>query len=387
MSRRRWFFHVVIRSLAHRKGGTLLLVTVLAMASSLVTSLGIVSFSMEKKVAEEIRRYGANLVIVADSAGVEVGSGGMNFGRVAESAYLDQGQVQRALLQEPAAGRDLSFHLRGALKLWGDTVAVDGVVFPQIRRLSPWWRIQGTWPDANGALIGSDLALRRSIKPGDALSLSGPAGGMVVRVTGIVSTGGEADRLVFLDLLALQKALGLQGQLTAVKILAAATGEDLRRLAGNLQKLLGGAQVKEVRQVAATSESLLKKVQLLMLLVAAVVVTACGASVAATMSSSVLERGREIGLIKAMGASRRAVLLLFTAESVLLGIIGGVAGYGAGYAIALLVTKTVFATAAEFLPAFFPAAVVVSCFLALVGSTGPLIAVYRLDPVRSLRGE
>lgn len=107
MSRKRWFFHVVTRSLAHRKGGTLLLLLVLTMASSLVTALGIVSFSMEKKIAEEIRRYGANLVVVGDSAGMEVGSGGMNFGMIAEPAYVAQGQVEQAYCRIVPYGRTI----------------------------------------------------------------------------------------------------------------------------------------------------------------------------------------------------------------------------------------------------------------------------------------
>lgn len=379
--------HVIICSLAHRKGGTLLLVVVLAMASSLVTSLGMVSVSMEKKIAEEIRRYGANLVVLPDSAGIDVGSGGMDFGMVTEPAYVDQGRVQQALEVTAGVRSDFSADLRGSLKLQGRSVAVDGVEFTTVRRLFPWWRVNGGWPEATGILVGSDVARRFSLKRGDEITLSGRSGDLVAGVAGIVSTGGEEDGLVFVHLQELQKVLGVPGQVTRVRISAAAQGENLRRYAGILQKELGGAKVKEVRQVARTSESLLKKVQLLMLLVTAVVLAACGGSVAGTMSSAVLERSKEIGLMKAIGASRKEVLLFFGAESACLGVLGGVAGYGAGYGIAFLVTRTVFAAAADFLPAFFPVAVGVSCFLALLGSAGPMLAVYRLDPACSLRGE
>lgn len=387
MNRKRWFLHVVIRSLVHRKGGTLLLIAVLAMASSLVTSLGIVSTSMEEKIAEEIRRYGANLVVMAESARIDVGSGGMNFGMVVEPAYLDQGQVEQALLLLRNVRADSALSLRGTLQLRGSNVAVEGVEFPAVRRLFPWWRLQGAWPDAQGALVGNDLAFKYGIRVGDELTLTGPGGSPRVKVSGIVATGGEEDGLLFMELKTLQNVLEVQGQLTMVKILAPARREALRQLAGDMQTRLDRATVKEVRQVARTSESLLKKVQLLMLLVTVVVLIACGSSVAGTMSSNVLERGKEIGLMKAVGASKKQVLLLFGAESACLGLMGGVAGYIFGFAIAILVTRTVFSTAAGFVPVFFPVAVGVSCFLAMLGSMGPMIAVYRLDPVRSLRGE
>ncbi len=90
MNRRRWLLHLVLRALAHRKGRTVLLLAVLAMASSLATALGIVSSSMEKRVAEEVRKYGANLIIIPESARLDVGSGGLNFGVVSEPAYLQQ---------------------------------------------------------------------------------------------------------------------------------------------------------------------------------------------------------------------------------------------------------------------------------------------------------
>jgi putative ABC transport system permease protein len=142
-----------------------------------------------------------------------------------------------------------------------------------------------------------------------------------------------------------------------------------------------------VRQVARTSEALLRKVELLMALVTAVVVLSSAGSVAGTMSTTVLERGREIGLMKAMGGTRREVLALFAREAVAFGLCGGVLGFLVGNAIAELVTRTVFATSISFMPHYFPAALAISLGIALLGSLGALLTVYRLDPAQSLRGE
>ncbi|BCG48666.1 hypothetical protein GEOBRER4_n3560 [Citrifermentans bremense] len=97
--------------------------------------------------------------------------------------------------------------------------------------------------------------------------------------------------------------------------------------AQSLQRLLPGAVVKELRQVGRTSEELLAKVQLLVLLVTAVVVICAGSSVAGTMSTTVLERGKEIGLVKAMGGTRWHLLRVFSAEALLLVLAAGVSGY------------------------------------------------------------
>ncbi len=386
MHRRRWLIHVVLRALSHRKGRTVLLLAVLAMASSLATALGIVSYSMEKRVAEEVRKYGANLIIVPDSARLDVGSGGLNFGVISEPTYLQQRQVEDALAKS-ALKAERSFHLRGALHHKDADIMVEGVNFSDVRRLFPWWQLTGNWPTAGEVVVGKDLADRLKLKAGDIMECAGKAQTMRLRISGIVSSGGEEDGLLFLALSDLQRALGLEGQLSLIRLMVTAGGETLKKSAASLQMLLPTAKVNEVRQTARTSEGLLAKVKLLMLMVTAVVLISAGSSVAGTMSTTVLERSKEIGLMKAIGGTRWEVMLIFCGEAAMLGVLGGVAGYLFGSVIAQFITRTVFAASAEFVPWFLFVSLGISLFLALLGSLGPMVSVFKLDPVRSLRGE
>jgi putative ABC transport system permease protein len=283
---------------------------------------------------------------------------------------------------------DRSFHLRGVLRWKNADVLVEGVDFKDIRRLFPWWQVRGNWPAAAGeSIVGSDLAARLGLKVGDSIELAGTAQTVRLRISGIVSSGGEEDGLLFLALPELQRALGLDGELTLVRLLVTAEGDSLKQSAAMLQKLLPNAKVSEVRQIARTSESLLAKVKLLMLMVTAVVLVSSGSSVAGTMSTTVLERSKEIGLMKAMGGTRWEVLVIFSGEAGMLGVLGGVAGYLLGSGIAQFITVTVFAASSDFIPWFALVSLAVSIFLALLGSVGPLVSVFKLDPVRSLRGE
>jgi putative ABC transport system permease protein len=356
------------------------------MASSLATALGIVSVSMEKRVAEEVRKYGANLIIIPESARLDVGSGGLNFGAISEPAYLQQHQVAEALGRS-GLKTERSFHLRGALQWRNADLMVEGVDFNDIRRLFPWWQLKGAWPAAGETVVGHDLASRLKLAPGDTLELAGTAGAMRLRVSGIVSSGGEEDGLLFMALPQLQQALGLHGQVSLVRLMVTAQGDSLRKSAAALQPLLPAARVNEVRQTARTSEGLLAKVKLLMIMVTTVVLISSGSSVAGTMSTTVLERGKEIGLMKAMGGTRREVMLIFCGEAALLGILGGLAGYLFGSVIAQFITRTVFSAPADLIPWFAGVSLGVSLLLALLGSIGPMISVFRLDPVKSLRGE
>ncbi|MDA4118065.1 MAG: ABC transporter permease [Thaumarchaeota archaeon] len=56
-----------------------------------------------------------------------------------------------------------------------------------------------------------------------------------------------------------------------------------------------------------------------------------------TMLTSVLERTKEIGVLKALGSSSRDIMLIFLAEAVVTGLLGGVIGVGSGYALSFLV--------------------------------------------------
>jgi putative ABC transport system permease protein len=333
-----------------------------------------------------VRKYGANLVIIPETARMNVGSGGLNFGEISEPVYLEQRRVEEALAQSGLKA-EKSFHLRGALRFRKGDIMAEGVDFAEIRRMFPWWQIKGAWPAAGEAVLGSDLAARYGLKAGATMELAGPEQTVQLRISGTIATGGEEDGLLFLALPELQRILGLDGRLSTVRLLVTAEGESLRQKAATLQTHFTGAKVSEVRQIARTSEGLLAKVKLLMVLVTAVVLISAGSSVTGTMSTTVLERSKEIGLMKAMGGTRWEVLLIFSAEAALLGLLGGVAGYLLGSAIAQFITKTVFAASSEVIPWFVGVSVGVSLFLALLGSLGPMISVFKLDPVKSLRGE
>ncbi|MBN2432785.1 MAG: ABC transporter permease [Acidobacteria bacterium] len=127
----------------------------------------------------------------------------------------------------------------------------------------------------------------------------------------------------------------------------------------------------------------------------ALLVAALG--IANTMIITILERRREIGVMKAVGSTRGAVRQLFFVESAIIGVIGGILGYGLGWLTSLLINwliniylrsqggrpEVLF----HFPVWLFVGAVVFAVAVALAAALYPASRAARLDPVDSLRYE
>ena len=105
------------------------------------------------------------------------------------------------------------------------------------------------------------------------------------------------------------------------------------------------------------------------------------------LTIAVAERTGEIGLLRAVGATRRAILLLFLAEAALLAAFGGAAGLALGWGFAWLL-KLAFAALPLHTPVLY--AVLAETMAIGVGLAAGVLPAYRaarLDPIEALRSE
>ncbi|GAB7092907.1 ABC transporter permease [Halolamina litorea] len=139
------------------------------------------------------------------------------------------------------------------------------------------------------------------------------------------------------------------------------------------------ALVEQIQSILSTFTNFITGVAVISLLVGAI-------GIANMMLVSVTERTREIGIMKAIGATRRDIVQLFLVESVILGVIGSVigtlVGLAGGYAAATLIDLPI-----AFAPEWFAIAVVVGMGVGVLAGIYPAWDAARTDPIDALRHE
>ena len=229
-------------------------------------------------------------------------------------------------------------------------------------------------------------------------------------ITGIVSTGGREDNAILAPLEIAQDLAGRPGRYRSLLVSALTKPADafsqrdpktmtpteydrwycspyISSISHQMQEELPGVEVRAIRQVAEGEGRILTRVGGLMWLVTIAALFAAALAVGATSATTVIERRSEIGLMKALGASYRAVSAFFIAEQLLLALVGGAAGFALGVLLARALGIEIFGVAPALRWILFPIVLILAAGVALAGSLVPLGRASRVDPAPVLRGE
>jgi macrolide transport system ATP-binding/permease protein len=193
----------------------------------------------------------------------------------------------------------------------------------------------------------------------------------------------------------LAKANGWKGGEYSTITLLADSGlavEGLQRRVENL-----GFQAQTFGDQFRNFEDVLGKMRIALLGLALVALLLACLGIANTMYSAVLERTKEIGVLKALGARRRDVLLIFVAEAAFIGLAGGLVGILVAVALGRLgnavvdrLTQSVTSSQFDVFRTDFgvvAASLVLAVVLSTVSGLLPALRGARQDPVRALRYE
>ncbi|MFI1579782.1 ABC transporter permease [Embleya sp. NPDC020630] len=194
------------------------------------------------------------------------------------------------------------------------------------------------------AVIDADTAKKKHVKIGDELHASGKNGDFAFKISGILTftaTNPGAALLSFDDATASERLLRDPNLVTSVSV-SAANGVDDKVLKQRVEQLLNDPENFEVKTAAETAKEsndqlggFLNVMKYAMLGFAGVAVLVGIFLIFNTFSMLVAQRTRELGLMRAIGASRADVNRSVLLEAVLLGVVGSTLGLAAGLGLAV----------------------------------------------------
>ncbi len=199
---------------------------------------------------------------------------------------------------------------------------------------------------------------------------------------------------VFVPLPAAQRLLGMPGQINVIEAVVK-PGVDRRKAEQAVLAALGDLFKAEPPEIG---EELIASLQMgeIAFAIFGVMALAIGAFIILnTFRTVVVERRHDLGMLRAVGASRRVVVGLILAESLLQGILGTAIGLAAGYGLAWVLLLTVRSVMQHYLrmEATVPiitlpnllTAVVLGLGATLAGGLWPALSAGRVTPLEALR--
>jgi putative ABC transport system permease protein len=196
---------------------------------------------------------------------------------------------------------------------------------------NPFEALNAFIAEPNTVLISARIADRYSVRPGDALTLQ-PGGQPVdVRVVGLLQTDDDLtaqalENLILTDIATAQEIVGAPGTISRIDLMLP-EGYDLSQIEALLPP---GAtmttprdQSNALSQMTAAFELNLQALSLLALVVGVFLIYN-------TVTFSVVQRRPVLGILRALGATRRQIFALILGEALVLGVVGTLVGLGLG---------------------------------------------------------
>lgn len=425
------FWRMVKGALFRQKGKMLMIAFTIALGASLATAMLNVMLDVGDKVNQELKTYGANINVMPKGASLLDDLYGVAEGSGVSDQYLKESELGNIKtifwafnIVDFTPYLDTKVELNsqdGEVKLIGTwfqhhlDLPTGESLDTGMKNMKSWWDVSGQWltdQDEASAMVGSLVAGRNDLQVGDTLEIE--VGGQTKKLTvkSIFNAGSDEDEQIYVPLQIAQELTGRAGQISRVEVSALTTPDNelSRRAAQNIKSLsikeyeiwyctayvssicyqieevITDSVAKPIRQVAESEGAILEKTQLLMLLITILSLVGSALGISNLVTASVMERSREIGLLKAVGAHNSPISWLVLTEILVTAVVGGVVGYFAGLGFAQLIGHSVFGSAIEIKPLVIPLVAVLVALVTLAGSIPSIRLLLSLRPAEVLHG-
>ena len=381
-------YRLVLKDILRRKKRLLYAALGVVIGTMSVIAILTISLAGKNQVYAQLEKYGPNLTLLPAVSTLDMKLGGVNLGQLSvgenyvsqdklpEIRRIADGEIRQALeIKDDGSNiATIAPQLFVTAPVNGGTVTVVGILPDEEKTIKSWWSIKaGNYlktDEADSAIIGSTAAQMLKLNTGDKVNLNGGD----FTITGILEeTGSNDDYQVFANLATVQALYNKAGLLSVVDIRALCNACPVEVIANAINQQMTGIRAVAVKQVAESEMGMVDKINRFMLALGGVTLLIGLFGVMNTMMASVNERIKDIGIMRAVGASSRQITRVFIYEAVVIGIVGGIFGYLAGTGLAYLVGPMLFEGAKiAGVPLYFPLSIGLAVLVAVLASLWPV---------------
>jgi putative ABC transport system permease protein len=414
---------LLTKSLSNRKSRIAIAILSVIIGAAIATALLTVTSDVSEKVGLEFRKYGANIMVVPKSETIEVGFPGVDFGSVTEQRYINESdiwKIKSIYWRNNVLGFAPNLYQVVSLNNGNQeqSVVMVGTYFNKeieiirpystqdpdlfttgVEIISPWWNIEGSWitnsSDMHQSLVGINVAETLNLSIGDQYTITyienyedlENVTTYNLTVTGIVKTEGNEDNQIFVNLQVAQEITNRNGKIHTIQVSALCNKCPVDTFALEIESAIPYSEARTVKQLVSAEMNILSKIEDMMFLVTIVALIASALGVMTTMTTSVIERRKEIGLMKSIGSDNTSIITLFLSEAAIIGIIGGIIGFFIGIILSQFIGLSVFNTSISARVEVLPLVIGISVGISLFASLLPVKRATKVEPAIVLRGE
>lgn len=325
------------KNIRRRKGRTILIAFGLVAGITLLVTLLAVSKALRDDIDILLDEYGANIIITAKPSTLPLSYGSVTVhgftdqpGELDESDLIKIKQIRNKETINAIAPKLLVPADVGQLK----TLLV-GVRFADEFRIKKWWKFSGRRPSKpHEVILGNKAAQRLGKKIGDGLTIKNRK----FTVAAVLNKlGTQEDDLIYSDLATTQRLYNKPGKLTMIELAAWCQTCPIERVVAQVGAKLPRAKVSSFKQAVAAKKNTIKIIDRFTIAIAVIIFAAGTLAIASTTLSSVNQRIKEIGILRAIGYRKNQVARIVLCEAFLISSASGLLGWATGTGLAKLV--------------------------------------------------
>lgn len=210
------------------------------------------------------------------------------------------------------------------------------------------------------------------------------------RIVGVITDsasgmGGGAGATMYVPLSAFDQMYDMKGRIHIIKLCAEKV-ENVKMVAEKIKEKMGYVNVYTLDMSMDRLDNIMNTMNAMLGGIAGLSLVVAGVGIINTMTVSVMERTKEIGTMKALGATQLDVMQVFLAEAIFTGVIGGIIGALVGFGLSYIIShySEIPASASPALGVLIVGFAMVTC---VFSGLHPAWRASKMNPVEALRHE